>query len=602
MTTIYRYRKETHFALPPEAIWPFLADTARLNEMAGAPPYQVADRLDPDGRTRRAATAKAGPLRLQWDERFGEWQENRWLTQERQFKNGPFRHFKVHAKLDPEGNGCRLIFAAEYECSGALGLLARLSGQLDREVDKRVAAIEQMVAEATMPGQIPGASVHEAATPAGERRLDALIADLARDPASHGLAPKLAAYLRQAPGVTLRGIRPLTLARLWRAAPTDTVELFLAAQHRGILAMGWDLLCPRCRGAKSRVERLHELPQGAHCASCNIDYRRDFTRNVELTFRPEPWFRPLPEGELCMLGQGSTPHVKLQAEVAAQAHKTFALTLAPGAYRFRTVEAGGEADADIGADGIIPQVTANGSDISLQPNGQSDELVVRNDTDRPLYFVVENRNWAQDALTGERVIAMPAFRRLCPEQLLRPGDDVEIGRVAIMFTDLQGSTKIYDDLGDATAYRLVRDHFAFLSERVQRHNGFVVKTVGDAVMAAFGDPADAVRAVLSIQDEVENFNRGRSDAGIVLKLGLHQGACIAVTVGGVLDYFGSAVNTAARLEHQCRGGEVIVSQAVLADAEAREVLAGRALTQDSANLRGLSEPVRFVRVGAAVSP
>src|SRR5579864_5087417 len=601
MTTIYRYRKETHFAQPPEAAWPFLADTARLNEMTGSPPYQVVDRLDADGRTRRAATAKVGPVRLQWDERFGEWQENRWLTQERQFKNGPFRHFKVHAKLDPEGAGSQLTFSAEIECAGALGFLAKLTGQLDREFVKRVAAVEKLVAEATVPDQIVGASAHEAATPAGQRRFDALIADLARDPASHGLAPKLA-YLRQAPGVTLRGIRPLALARQWRAAPTDTVELFLAAQHRGILAMGWDLLCPRCRGAKSRVERLHELPQGAHCSSCNIDYRRDFTRNVELTFRPEPWFRPLPEGELCMLGQGSTPHVKLQAEVAPHANKSFALTLPPGAYRFRTVEAGGEADADIGADGSIPQVLASGSEISLAPNGQAGALVLRNDTDRALFFVVEDRNWARDALTGERVIAMPAFRQFCPEQLLRPGDDVEIGRVAIMFTDLQGSTRLYDALGDATAYRLVRDHFAFLSERVQRHSGFVVKTVGDAVMAAFGDPADAVRAVLSIQDEVESFNRGRSDAGIVLKLGLHQGACIAVTVGGVLDYFGSAVNTAARLEHQCRGGEVIVSESVIADAEAREVLAGRVLTKDSASLRGLSEPVRFVRVGAAAAP
>jgi class 3 adenylate cyclase len=602
MTTIYRYRKETHFAQPPEAIWPFLADSARLNEMTGSPPYRIADRLDADGRMRRAATAKVGPMSLQWDERFGEWQENRWLTQERQFKNGPFRHFKVHGKLDPEGTGSRLVFSAEIECAGMLGMLAKLSGKLDGEFDKRIAAVEKLAAAAEMTDQILGASAHEAATPAGRRRFDALIADLDRDLASHGLAPKLAAYLQQAPSVTLRGIRPLTLARQWRALPTDTVELFLAAQHRGILAMGWDLLCPRCRGAKSRVERLHELPQGAHCSSCNIDYRRDFTRNVELTFHPEPWFRPLPEGELCMLGQASTPHVKLQAEVAANASKSFALTLAPGAYRFRTVEAGGEADADIGADGIIPQVTVSGSDIFLAPNGHADELVVRNDTGRALFFVVENRNWTQDALTGERVIAMPAFRRLCPEQLLRPGDDVEIGRVAIMFTDLQGSTKLYDDLGDATAYRLVRDHFAFLSERVQRHNGFVVKTVGDAVMAAFGDPADAVRAVLSIQDEVENFNRGRSDAGIVLKLGLHQGACIAVTVGGMLDYFGSAVNTAARLEHQCRGGEVIISQAVIADAEAREVLAGRTLTPDSATLRGLSEPVRFVRIGTAASP
>jgi Family of unknown function (DUF5939) len=76
------------------------------------------------------------------------------------------------------------------------------------------------------------------------------------------------------------------MARFWHAPPEDTVELFLAAQRLGIMVMGWDLLCPRCRGAKARAERLHELPQGAHCSSCNIDYGRDFTRNVELTFHP----------------------------------------------------------------------------------------------------------------------------------------------------------------------------------------------------------------------------------------------------------------------------------------------------------------------------
>ena len=129
---------------------------------------------------------------------------------------------------------------------------------------------------------------------------------------------------------------------------------------------------------------------------------------------------------------------------------------------------------------MIPEVAARGSDIVLATR-RKDELVIRNDTDRPLFFVVEDRNWTMDALTGERVIAMPAFRRLCPEQLLRPGDDVAIGRVAIMFTDLQGSTKLYEDLGDATAYRLVRDHFAFLSERVQHYDGFIVKTVGDGL-------------------------------------------------------------------------------------------------------------------------
>ena len=598
MKTLYRYRKERHYPKPPEAIWPFVADTARVNELAGSPPYRVEERADAQGRIHRLASFGLGPVRLRWEEGFSEWQENRRIIQTRDFINGPIRRFKAGTELFPDGTGSRLVFSSEIELVGVLGLLAKLSGQIDREGDKRLAAIERLIAEADVPDHIPGASAQGAASPSARRRLAALIDELNRDPASHGLAPKLAEFLLHAPVVKLRAIRPLGFAQSWHATPEDTVELFLAAQRLGILVMGWDLLCPRCRGAKSSVRRLHDLPEGAHCSSCNIDYGRDFTRNVELTFHPEPWLRALPKGELCLLGQSTTPHVKFQAEVLAHSSKTFVLTLPPGPYRFRTVEAGGEAEAGIAGDGIIPEIAASGSDILLRTPGHKGEFIINNDTDRPLVFVIEDRNWAKEALTGESVIAMPAFRRLCPEQLLRPGDEVEIGRVAIVFTDLQGSTKLYDDLGDASAYRLVRDHFAFLSERIARHHGSIVKTVGDAVMAAFHDPADAVRAVLSIQDEVAGFNRGRSDAGIVLKLGLHLGSCIAVTAGGVLDYFGSAVNTASRLEHQCHGGEVIISEAVLADPEAREALAGRTLTKDEAALRGLNEPVRFVRVSA----
>ena len=165
-----------------------------------------------------------------------------------------------------------------------------------------------------------------------------------------------------------------------------------------------------------------------------------------------------------------------------------------------------------------------------------------------------------------------------------------------MFTDLQGSTRLYDQLGDASAYHLVRDHFAFLAARVQRHGGAVVKTVGDAVMAVFHNPADAIQAALAIQDEIAGFNRVHAGSEIVLKLGLHQGACIAVTAGGVLDYFGAAVNIASRLEHQCGGGEIILSDAILADSAAREAMAGRASRSDTATLRGISAPVGFVRV------
>jgi class 3 adenylate cyclase len=600
MTAIYRYRREVRFAKPPSAIWPFVSDSARLWELSGMAPYRFEERVDTQGRVRRFVRGKVGPFPARWEEDFGEWLENHRLFHTREYKNGPMRRWEWICELVPEGEGCRLIVTGMAEPAGVLGFVSTRAGIFDTEFGKAAAGIERVVRESDGSALVPGWSVEDLVEAGARQRLESLGAELARDPASHGIGPNLIDYLRHAPVVDLRSIRPMALARLWSVPPDHAVETFLAAARKGIVAMGWELLCPRCRGAKSRVSQLQDLPTAAHCSSCNIDYERNFSRNVELTFHPEPWIRPLPDGEMCMLGQGSARHIKFQGEVAAQSVAAFDLSLAPGPYRFRTVEAGGESDRDIGADGVIPTLVARGRDILLEGARGANELAIRNETDRPLVFVVESRNWAKDALTGDRVIPMPAFRRLCPEQLLRPGDNAGISWIAIMFTDLRGSTQLYDALGDAPAYNLVRDHFSFLSERVQRHHGFVVKTVGDAVMAAFSRPDDAVRAALAIQDDVAGFNAARGGGAavtpIALKLGLHAGPCIAVTTGDVLDYFGATVNIAARLEHQCRGGEVVVSEAVAQDAEAAAALADRTRIEETAMLRGVSAPVRFVRI------
>jgi hypothetical protein len=82
-----------------------------------------------------------------------------------------------------------MVFSAEFECLGVLGLLAKLSGQIGREGDKRLGAIERMIRESETPDHLAGATAREAAKPAACRRLGTLIADLAGDPASHGLAP-----------------------------------------------------------------------------------------------------------------------------------------------------------------------------------------------------------------------------------------------------------------------------------------------------------------------------------------------------------------------------------------------------------------------------
>ena len=110
----------------------------------------------------------------------------------------------------------------------------------------------------------------------------------------------------------------------------------------------------------------------------------------------------------------------------------------------------------------------------------------------------------------------------------------------------------------------------------------------------------AVRAALAIQDDIAGFNSARGGSTkatpIVLKLGIHAGSCIAVTTSEALDYFGATVNIAARLASECRGGEVIVSDAVAKDAETGPTLADRMQLEETATLRGVSAPVRFLRV------
>ena len=114
-----------------------------------------------------------------------------------------------------------------------------------------------------------------------------------------------------------------------------------------------------------------------------------------------------------------------------------------------------------------------------------------------------------------------------------------------------------------------------------------------------------MRAALAIQDDVATFNStrggGASATPIVLNLRLHAGPCIPVTTGDVLDYFGATVNIAVRLERQCRGGKVIVSEAVAKDAETAATLANRTRLVETATLRGVIAPVRFLGSQSATS-
>ena len=119
---------------------------------------------------------------------------------------------------------------------------------------------------------------------------------------------------------------------------------------------------------------------------------------------------------------------------------------------------------------------------------------------------------------------------------------------------------MYDRIGDLQAFALVRQHFESLTKVIGQNNGAIVKTIGDAVMATFLTPLDGVNAALAILREIDDFNSLRGSPDLVLKIGLHHGAAIAVTLNDRLDYFGQTVNIAARVQGLADEDEIYITK------------------------------------------
>jgi class 3 adenylate cyclase len=174
-------------------------------------------------------------------------------------------------------------------------------------------------------------------------------------------------------------------------------------------------------------------------------------------------------------------------------------------------------------------------------------------------------------LSGKRLLTDPTFRELFGDEALDESQNIGIKNITFLVSDLKGSTALYDAIGDVQGYHLVRRHFVALTRAVARHSGAIVKTMGDDVMATFADPVDAVSAAIEIVREVEEINRTLSER-LCLKMGIHGGHCLLVTLNNRLDYFGQTVNIAYRLLRLARGGELCLSSDICENPEVADLL------------------------------
>ena len=194
-------------------------------------------------------------------------------------------------------------------------------------------------------------------------------------------------------------------------------------------------------------------------------------------------------------------------------------------------------------------------------------------------------------LSGAEVLSNQTYLDLFGNETIVAGEGLAVRRLALLFTDLQGSTALYERIGDMKAFDLVRQHFDYLRECISDNSGALVKTIGDAVMASFIDPLDALRAALDMRAQIAQFNADAGSEVIGLKIGLHAGAALAVTLNDRLDYFGQTVNIAARVQALARAGEIVVTDYVLSLPGAAELVADLQVETSAVELKGIAGDV-----------
>jgi len=571
----------------PDSLWPFVADTNRFNRDTGVPKIDIEAGPKRLPNARRKVRLSIYGLPLEWEEQPFEWVRPARFGVERVYSKGPMARLKVLAELTPKpGGGTHMsyeIWATPRNLLGTVAVPLQLNLVIGPRLRKAIQKYDELASADT--------KAEESASAASQstfdlQRLAALKQKLTADVESTeapapkvAIADRLADFIEHGDDLGVSRIRAYKLADDWRESRRLVLEVCLRATRIGLLDFQWDLLCPLCRGPQHSGVSLKDIETDVHCNTCQVDFTVNFDRYVELTFRPNPAVRLLEVTSYCAGSPHWTPHVVAQQLLPAGDKRELSLPLECGSYRLRALELPGSQDVTVSPEGeYSAQVTLSKSGWSQQALHVRERfsLELKNDTDAEQLLILERLEWSDQATTAAEVTALQMFRDLFASEALRPGERISVGTLTILFTDLRHSTQLYREIGDATAFGRVMSHFDVVKKSIAEHDGAIVKTIGDAVMAVFRSAADGLSAMLEAQRLLANPADGSMP--LALKAGLNTGPCIAVTLNDRLDYFGSTVNMAARLEGLSSGSDVIISGTVYEDARVRELIESRGLS------------------------
>ncbi len=428
-----------------------------------------------------------------------------------------------------------------------------------------------------------------------------------RQSADEAVVDMLERMVREAPDHALNRMNALDLAGKAGLGEERVIAALLHGVALGMLEMTWSVMCPSCAGVLSANKSLKTLNSAQYnCAFCAAGYETTLDNLVEVTFTVSPRVRKIAAHSPDQLSPAEyyrqvfwssaidlkgDPEKLLRevtleivdlppgerAILSLQAPKGTVIVFDPVTHAAQFIDVGGEETSERQSLSVIFNKVQNPVDtVALRPGPL--RLALENRTDARVLPAVWVQNQALDdllmrrkpCLTAKRLLSNQTFRDQYRTDTLAIGQRLKILSLTFLFSDLKDSTELYEHVGDLDAFDLVNEHFRLLQEIIASERGAVVKTIGDAVMATFETPDRAIAAAIRMREAMSDLGAERQHQSLLLKMGIHEGSCLAVTLNGQQDYFGQTVNIASRVQGLAGSRTIVVTEQVVENADSQD--------------------------------
>ncbi len=452
-----------------------------------------------------------------------------------------------------------------------------------------------------------------------------------REAADPAVVAAIERHVRDAPDRLLSRINVLDFAARNGLDDERVIAAFLHAARLGLFEMSWNVLCPGCGGVLEAGASLKSVTQVEYsCALCAAGYEPTLDEMVEVTFTVSARVRrigahdprSLPPAEYLRQIFWSSGIALSDEDFDARADEIvlelialspgekallsltlpaeFVIVFDPVTHTAQFIDVKGEPTRERRALSIVfNRVHSHTETVVMAPgplrlslDNRTDERVI------PGVFVANQAmhdmlGKRRPFLTAKRLLTNQTFRDIYRTNTLDIDQRLKITSLTFLFTDLKGSTELYERVGDLVAFDIVKEHFRILNEIIASETGAVVKTIGDAVMATFPTPDRAISAALRMREAMRAMNEARGSEDLLLKIGIHEGPCLAVTLNDRQDYFGQTVNIAARVQGLAVSRTILATGSVVDNPRASERLQSDGIKPQSRRLllRGIADEV-----------